>query len=126
MIFMDRLVASAAGMAATLYLMAACVAWMRAIWPKAAQEQLVRRVILDRAAAWTGLAVLFTLIVLVRLKMADWTDALIDIVLLVAILVVYCTGLLSVRAITVPRHGYRALIMFAGVSLAVGIVILFA
>lgn len=121
---MDRLVAAAAGMSAALYFLAGGVAWLRWAFPRSTQDSLVKKVVFDRAVAWSGLCVLFTLVSLVKLNMAEWTDNGVDILLLVALSAVYVSGLVSIRAITLPRYGYRALALFAGISLAVGLLIL--
>lgn len=120
---MDRLVAAAAGMAGALYLMAASVAWFRVVFP-APSQSLAKRVMLDRAVAWSGLAALFTVVVLVYLTTADSTDTGIKVVVTVASLAIFVAGLNSVRAITMANFGNRVLAVFAAVSIAVGMLIL--
>ncbi len=119
----DRLVASAAGMAAALYLMAAAVAWFRVAFPQPSPS-LAKRVMLDRAVAWSALSALFSVVVAVKLSVASWTDSGVDFVLAVACLAIFVAGLVSVRAITVASFGNRVLAIFAAISLAVGLLIL--
>jgi predicted tellurium resistance membrane protein TerC len=121
----DRVVAAAAGMAAALYVMAASVAWCRVILPTPSHS-FAKRVMLDRAVAWSALAAIFLVVVAVKLSVADWTDAGVDLVLAVASLAIFVAGLVSVRAITMAAFGNRVLVVFAMVSIAVGLLILLA
>lgn len=120
---MERLVAAVAAMSAVVYLIAAGVAWQRVVRPPP-NDSLVKRVMLDRAVAWTGLFVLFSLIAGVKMHQVAWTDRFVDSVVLVALLAVYFSGLVSVRAITSGRHGNRVVIVFAAASLGVGLLVL--
>lgn len=119
----DRLVASVAGMAGTLYAMAALVAWFRVAFPQPTPS-LAKKVMLDRAVAWSALSALFIVVVAVKLSVASWTDAGVDLVLTLASLAVFVAGLVSIRAITIAAFGNRVLVAFAGISLAVGLLIL--
>jgi hypothetical protein len=119
----DRLVASTAGMASTLYIIAACVAWARVIYPPPSRS-LGAKVIFDRAVAWTALATLFGLVSTVKLHLAGWADDGIDVLLAAINVAVFGAGLVSVRAITAEAFGARALAVVAIVSLAVGVFIL--
>lgn len=121
----DRIVAAAAGMAAALYIMAASVAWIRVVFP-VPTPSLGKRVILDRAIAWSALAAIFVVVVSVKMTDLDWMDPVVDIVLTAACLTIFVAGLMSVRAITMPMHGNRVLAVFAAVSIAVGLLILLA
>lgn len=123
----DRLVAAAAGMAAALYIMAASVAWFRVFFPQSSlgpAPSLGKKVIPDRAVAWSALAALFSVVVAVKLSLTEWANQGVDIVLLVASLAVFTAGLVSVRTITIASFGNRALAAFAAVSVAVGLLIL--
>lgn len=120
---MDRLVASVAGMSATVYFISGAVAWFRVVYPSRTDAR-GSGVILDRAVAWTGLFVLFTLIALVKLRMAEWSDEALDVVLLLALLAVYAAGLVSVRVITSNMYGNKVVVLFAAASVAVGLMIL--
>lgn len=120
---MERAVAAVAAMSAVVYFISAAVAWQRVAFPTP-NESLVKRVILDRAVAWTGLFVLFTLITAVKMHQVAWTGRFVDVVLLVALLAVYFSGLVSVRAITSNRHGNRVVLAFAAASIGVGLLIL--
>lgn len=119
----DRLVAAAAGMAAALYIMAAAVAWFRVAFPQPSSS-LATRVMLDRAVAWSALSAIFVVLVAVKLSVADWADAGVDLVLTLASLAIFGAGLVSVRAITMAAFGNRVLAVFAGASVAVGLLIL--
>ena len=121
----DRIVAAASGMAAALYVMAATVAWFRVILPTPSNS-FAKRVMLDRAVAWSAMAAMFIVVVAVKLSVADWADAGVDVVLTLASLAIFVAGLVSVRAITMAAFGNRVLAVFAVVSIAVGLAILLA
>ena len=120
---MDRIVAAAAGMAGTLYLMAGALAWLRVAFPRPSPS-LAKRVVLDRAVAWSALAIIFTVVVAVKLSVARWTDTGIDLLLTVAFLAIFVAGLVSVRNISAAAFGNRVFAVFAAVSIAVGLLIL--
>jgi multisubunit Na+/H+ antiporter MnhF subunit len=122
---MDRIVAAAAGMAATLYFLAGCLAWWRWIFstPAGPRRRATDAVIPDRAVAWSALCVLFVLIGLAKLGRVNWSDAVVDMALAVGLMAVWAAGIVSVRIITAPRYGYRAVAVFAGVSIAIGLLI---
>lgn len=117
------MVASAAGMSAALYFIAAAIAWRRVAVPVPSDSR-AQRVMLDRAVAWTGLFVLFATLTALKLQMAEWSDDTVDLVLFLALTAVYVAGLVSVRAITGDAYGHRVLAVFAGLSLGVGLLIL--
>ena len=120
----DRLIAAAAGMASAFYLMAACVAWFRVAIPPS--KTLAQSVMPDRAVAWSALSALCSVVAAVKLSIADWANAAVDLVLGLACLAIFLAGLVSVRAITHAAFGYKVLAVFAAVSVAVGLVILLA
>lgn len=122
---MDRLVASAAGMAGAFYVMASAVAWWRVAFPQPSHS-FAKRVMLDRAVAWSALSAIFCVMAVVKLEFASWTDAGVDLVLALSCLAIFAAGLVSVRAITIAAFGYRVLAVFAAVSIAVGLLILMA
>lgn len=122
--FLDRLVASTAAMAATLYLMAGSLAWYRFCRPKETSLPQVRSVILDRAIAWSSLAVIFYTIVAIKMGWYHWSDDYVDSVRIVALLAIFGCGLVSIRAITIRHFGYSVVGWFALLSVAVGLVIL--
>lgn len=121
---MDRLVASASGMAGAFYVMASAVAWFRVAFPQPSHS-FAKRVMLDRAIAWSALSAIFCVVAVVKLKFANWTDLGVDIVLALACLAIFVAGLVSVRAITAAAFGNKVLAFFAVVSVAVGLLILF-
>jgi len=121
----DKLVASVAGMAGAFYILAAAAAWFRVVFPEPS-ESLAKRVMLDRAVAWSALAALFVTVVVVKLTEVDWTDAGVDLVLSMASLAIFVAGLASVRAITAAKFGNRVLAIFGLASVAVGLLILLA
>lgn len=123
---MDRVVAVAAGMAATLYFLAGCLAWWRWLFstPAGPRRRATDAVIPDRAVAWSALCILFVIIGLTKLGMANWSDAAVDFVLAIGLLAIWAAGMVSVRIITEPRYGYRAVSFFAVVSIAAGLLIL--
>lgn len=118
----DRLVAASAGMAGALYFMAAAVAWFRVVFP-VPSASFVAKVIFDRAVAWSALSALFILVVVVKLTSLEWDDTGVDVILMLASLAVFVAGLVSVRSITLASFGSRVLMVFAAVSVAVGILI---
>lgn len=120
---MDKTVAAASGMAAAFYFMAAAFAWFRVASPSPSLST-VRKVILDRAVAWSALSALFAMVVAVKLSVARWTDPGVDIVLFLASLAIFIAGLVSVRAITAAMFGNKVLLGFGAVSIAVGALIL--
>ena len=119
----DRLVAAAAGMPAALYLMAASVAWFRVVVPSPSPS-LAKRVMLDRAVAWSALSVIFSVVVVVKLGILSWDDPRVGVILAVALIVFFGAGLVSVRAITMAAFGNRVLAVFGAVSIVVGLLIL--
>lgn len=121
---MDRLVAAVAGMSAGLYFLASIVAWYRVAFPRA--ESMFSGVFLDRAVAWSGLFVLFTLIALLKMQIAAWADEAVDALILAALLAVYLGGMVSVREISRRRFAVRGPALFGIVTLAVGVLILLA
>ncbi len=120
---MDRLVASAAGMAAAFYLMASTVAWFRVAFPMPSAS-LAKRVMLDRAVAWSALSAIFCVVVAVKLGIASWYDDRVGLILALASIAIFVAGLVSVRAITAAAFGNKVLAVFAAVSIAVGLLIL--
>jgi hypothetical protein len=125
-VFLDRLVASTAAMAAMLYLLAGSMAWYRLCRPKETSLPGVRSVILDRAMAWSSLAVLFYTIVAIKMGWYHWSDDYIDGVRLVALFTIFGCGLVSIRAITIRHFGYSVVGWFAAVSVSAGLAILLA
>lgn len=121
----DKLVAMTAGMAAALYFLAGSLAWYRFIRPRPASLRHVRAIILDRAIAWTSLAVLFCIIMIAELGLVQWDDDNVDLFRIVALAVIYVCGLASIRAITIHNFGHGALIWFAGLSFAAGMATMF-
>jgi hypothetical protein len=120
---MDRIVAAAAAMPAALYVMAASVAWFRVVFPLPSAS-LAKRVMLDRAVAWSALSVIFSVVVAVKLGIVSWDDPRVGVILVAALVAFFVAGLVSVRAITMAAFGNRVLAVFAVVSIAVGLVIL--
>jgi hypothetical protein len=113
-----------AATAATLYLMAGALAWYRLCRPKKPAAMLhVRSVILDRALAWSSLAVIFYSITAIKLGWYHWSDNYVDIVRLVALATIFVCGLVSIRAMTIRHFGYNAVKWFALLSLASGVVV---
>jgi hypothetical protein len=121
---LDRLVASVAAMAAALYLMAGSLAWYRFFRPRETSLPHVRSVILDRALAWSSLAVIFYTIVAIKMGWYHWSDDYVDAVRVVALSTIFGCGLISIRAITARHFGYSVVGWFAAVSIAVGLLIL--
>lgn len=121
---MDKIVAAVAGMSAALYFLASLVAWYRVASPRS--ESMFSGVFLDRAVAWTGLFVLFTLIASVKMKMAEWTDNVVDVFLLLALIAVYAAGMWSVRQISQRRFPLGGPAVFAAFTIVVGLLILMA
>jgi hypothetical protein len=120
---MDRIVAAAAGMAAAFYVMASAVAWFRVAFPMPSPS-LAKRVMLDRAVAWSALSAIFSVVVTVKLGLASWYDDRVGLILALASISIFVAGLVSVRAITAAAFGHRVLAVFAVVSIAVGLLIL--
>ncbi len=120
---LDRLVASAAGMAAALYIMAASVAWFRVLLPQPSYS-FAKRVMFDRAVAWSALSAIFIVVVAVKLGTWSWDDPGVCVVLALASFVIFVAGLVSVRAITLAVFGNGVLAVFALVSISVGLIIL--
>ena len=119
---MDKWVAASAGTVGAFYLMASVVAWVRVArmrWTDAAQRD-----ILNRAVAWLALAVNFFMLVGIKLKVIGWDDRAVDVVFLSVNLTVFLAGLASVKAITAPTLGTRAVLVFSIASGAVGLLIL--
>jgi hypothetical protein len=120
----DKVIAAVAGMSAGLYLLSFIVAWHRVVTPRSAS--MFADVFLDRAVAWTALFILFVLHASVKLKLVDWSDAVVDVFLLLALIAIYAAGMVSVWQISKRRHPFRGPALFAGVTLAVGLLILLA
>ena len=123
--FLDRLVAASAAMAAALYLLAGSMAWYRLCRPKETSLPHIRSVVLDRALAWSSLAVLFYTIVAIKMGWYHWSDDYVDVVRIMALATIFGCGLISIRAITVRHFGYSVVGWFAAVSIAVGVVVVF-
>jgi hypothetical protein len=121
---LDKFVASFAGMAATLYFLSGCMAWYRLLRPRRQSPPHVRSVILDRAIAWSSLAVLFGMIVSIKLGYFEESDDRLDVFRIVCLGAIYVCGLISIRSITMRHFGYSAVSWFAGLSAAVGVIIL--
>lgn len=119
---MDKVVAAVAGMSAALYLLSFLVAWYRVAMPRSAS--MFADVFLDRAVAWTALFVLFALHASVKLKLVDWADAVVEILLLLVLIAIYAAGMVSVWHISRRRNPFRGPALFAVVTLAVGLLIL--
>lgn len=122
---LDKLVASAAGMAAVLYLLSGSLAWYRLARPRRESLPQVRGVILDRAVAWSSLAVLFGIVAISELGYYEWADNRLYFLRLAALLAIYICGLISIRSITIRHFGYSAVGWFGGLSFFVGLMILF-
>lgn len=122
---LDRLVAATAAMAAALYLLAGSMAWYRLCRPRETSLPHVRSVILDRALAWSSLAVIFYTIVVIKMGWYHWSDDYIDVVRIVSLATIFSCGLVSIRAITARHFGYSVVGWFAALSVSVGIAILF-
>lgn len=122
---LDRLVASAAAMAAVFYLMAGALAWYRLCRPKPASSSRVRSVILDRALAWSSLAVIFYTVAAIKMGWHHWSDEVIDAIRIIALATIFVCGLVSVRAMTEKHFGYSAVGWFGIVSFVSGLIMLF-
>lgn len=122
---LDKLVAAIAGMAAALYFLAGSLAWYRLARPRRHSLPHVRSVILDRAIAWTSLAVLFGVVALAELEYVEWADDRLDIFRLISLAAIYVCGLVSIRNITSKHFGYSAVKWFALLSFSVGVLIVF-
>lgn len=120
---MERLLAAIAGMSSTMYLMACLLAWYRVFSPGKSNDE-ARKVIPDRAVAWTGLFGLFGMIALEKLGLINWSDYSVMAFTFVFLSAVYWSGLVSIRAITIDRYGNFVLMVFVAASLAVGATIL--
>lgn len=118
----DKIVAATAGMAAVLYILACGIAWYRVLSPTYSRPAL--RYVLDRAVAWSALSVIFCRIVGVRLRLIDWGNDWLDAALATALFAIWSCGLISVRAFTVPRFGWRIWAFVAFVSAITGLIIL--
>lgn len=112
----ERLAACSAGMVSALYALAAFVTWWRVL----SRGRQVGRILVDRAFAWAGLAILFGLIALVKLERLTWDDTGMDLALIVLNVVVFVAGLFSVRAITMA-DGVGALVVFGAASAIAGV-----
>lgn len=115
----NKLVAVSAAMAAVLYLLAAGVAWYRFLSPTYTRPAL--KLVLDRAIAWSALAVIFSRFILVRLGVMDWGDDRLDFLLIISLFATWACGLTSVRAFTLVRFGSRVWMMFGLLSLGAGV-----
>lgn len=120
----DRLVASTAAMAATLYFMASVVAWYRWFKPKPTTMPHVRSVILDRALAWSSLAIIFYTIVAIKMRWYHWSDDYIDVVRIVALSIIFVCGLISIRAMSIRHFGFTAVGWFGAISFVAGLLML--
>lgn len=85
----------------------------------------VRSVILDRALAWSALAVIFYTVAAIKSGWYHWSDDYVDAVRVVALLTIFFCGLISIRAITVRHFGLRVVGWFAAASIAAGVVMFF-
>ncbi len=92
-------------MSAAFYLMASTVAWFRVAFPMPSAS-LAKRVMLDRAVAWSALSAIFCVVVAVKLGIASWYDDRVGLILALASIAIFVAGLVSVRAIT--ARGVRA------------------
>lgn len=124
MMLLDKLVASAAGMAAALYLLSGSLAWYRLLRPRPSSLPHVRGVILDRAIAWSSLAVLFAILAIAELGYYELYEESFHIIRLIALSAIYVCGLASIRSITIRHFGHSAVGWFAGLSFMVGVIIL--
>jgi hypothetical protein len=118
----DKVVAAVAGMSAALYFLSFLVAWYRVLTPRPAS--MFADVFPDRAVAWTALFILFVLHAAVKLKLIDWAD--VDVILLLALVAIYAAGMVSVWQISKRRNPIRGPALFAVVTVAVGLAILLA
>lgn len=119
---MDKLIAASASMAAALYFLSCCIAWYRLFSPTYRNPAL--KIVVDRAIAWTAMAVIFLRIALVRLGVIDWDNQLLDVILLVSLIAVWVCGLCGVRSFTSLRFGARIWLSVALLSLAAGTLVL--
>lgn len=115
---MDKLIAAVAAVSAALYFLSGGIAWYRVLSPTYHRPAL--KFVLDRAIAWTALGVIFSRFVLVRTGMIDWSDDRFDVVLIVALIAIWSSGLASIRAFTVLRFGAQIWLLLAFISLAAG------
>lgn len=118
----DRFTASASGMAGALYVLSASLLWWVLITRKKAAAVTplgTQSVIVDRAIAWSALAVLFSAIAVSELGWVDWRE--LGPLFLMTTLVIMIAGLFSVRAITQQHLGNKALVVFIAVIAATGL-----
>lgn len=120
---MDRLVAAMSAIAGTLYFLAGALAWYRLCRPKSARTMHVRSIIIDRAIAWTSLAIIFFTVTVTKMGWYHWSDDVIDVIMLCALAAIFVCSLASIRAITKQHFGYDAVKGFALLSLAAGFII---
>lgn len=111
-------------MAATLYLLAGSLAWYRLFRPRETSLPHVRAVILDRAIAWSSLAVIFYTIVAIKKGWYHWSDDYIDVVRMISLAAIFACGLVSIRAITMRHFGYSVVGWFTVISIVVGFLVL--
>jgi hypothetical protein len=114
---------AAAGM---LYLLAGALAWYRLCRPRTTTMLHVRSVILDRALAWSSLAVIFFTIMAIKMGWYHWSDDYVDAVRLFALATIFVCGLASIHAITIAHFGYNAVKWFALLSFAAGVAVFIA